>query len=91
MQMVSNDRSKNTQRPPRKSILVPVTTIDKFCEERNLQTVDIIKIDAKGGDINVIKGAANTIMTRKVKMITAELGSSVYRPAWLDMVATLDE
>lgn len=35
-----------------KTILVPVTTIDKFCEERGLQVVDVLKIDAEGADIS---------------------------------------
>lgn len=38
-------------KPEKGTILVPVTTIDKFCEERNLAVVDVIKIDAEGSDI----------------------------------------
>ena len=33
------------------TIQVPVTTVDKFCEERNIPEVDIIKVDAEGNDI----------------------------------------
>ena len=37
--------------PKAGTILVPVTTIDKFCDERKIQEVDIIKVDAEGNDI----------------------------------------
>ena len=37
--------------PQAGTILVPVTTIDKFCDERKIQEVDIIKVDAEGNDI----------------------------------------
>lgn len=37
--------------PKAGTILVPVTTVDKFCEERNIPEVDIIKVDAEGNDI----------------------------------------
>ena len=38
-------------RPEKGTILIPVTTVDKFCEERNIAVVDVLKIDAEGGDI----------------------------------------
>lgn len=52
---------------------VPITSIDQFCSSRNINHVDIIKIDAESSDIEVIKGSFETLKERKVKMITYEV------------------
>jgi FkbM family methyltransferase len=38
------------------SIEVPCLTLDSLIKQENLQTVDIIKLDAEGHEINVLKG-----------------------------------
>lgn len=52
--------------------MVPVTTVDKFAHDRELKTVDFLKIDAEGADIDVVHGATATILKRGVKMISVE-------------------
>lgn len=46
-------------------IPVMVTTIDKFVEDNNITRVDFIKMDVEGHELNVLKGAAETIKTFK--------------------------
>lgn len=42
-------------------VRVPITTLDRFVEEQALTTVDLIKIDVEGFDLNVLRGAERTI------------------------------
>ncbi|MCQ9205438.1 MAG: FkbM family methyltransferase [Omnitrophica bacterium] len=40
---------------------VVLTTIDKFCVQRNIKRVDFIKCDAEGAEYSIFKGAERTI------------------------------
>lgn len=40
---------------------VPLTTIDLFVTERHLTSVDLIKIDVEGSELDVLRGAIDTI------------------------------
>ena len=53
--------------------IVPVKTIDQFCAEQNIAQIDILKIDAQGFDFEVIKGAKESILANKVKLIYFEI------------------
>jgi len=53
-------------------IKVPVKTIDKLFEELNIKKVDIIKIDAEGAEIPILKGAEKTLKANpNVKLFIA--------------------
>jgi FkbM family methyltransferase len=55
---------------------VPMTTLDDFANTFIAQkNVDIVKIDAEGFDTEVILGARNMLVERKVGMVTWESGS----------------
>jgi hypothetical protein len=70
--------------------LVNLTTIDSFCTQNNIKIVDILKIDAEGGDVDVIKGADETLLTRNVKVLTFECFNCLEQSK-LDMIHVLDE
>lgn len=40
---------------------IEVTTVDVFCDSKSLQRVDLMKIDVEGFELEVIKGALNTL------------------------------
>src|SRR5262249_20570716 len=40
-----------------KQIRVDCTTIDRFCSDRRIKKIDILKIDTEGFDFDVLKGA----------------------------------
>lgn len=57
------------------SNIVKLTTLDNYLS-KNLffESVDFLKIDVKGYEMNVLKGATNTICSKNVKFIQFEFG-----------------
>lgn len=55
-----------------KSEKIILKTIDSYCIENNIGTIDFLKIDAEGFDLNVIKGAAEMLKAGKVRYIFVE-------------------
>ncbi len=45
----------------KKNIRVSVTTLDDYIKKHNILAIDFIKIDVEGGELDVLKGADNTI------------------------------
>ncbi len=52
---------------------VNVTTIDAFCELDRVRHIDILKIDAQGGDLAVLRGASEMLTARRVRLILVEV------------------
>jgi FkbM family methyltransferase len=61
-------------------IKVPLETIDAFCEARNLQAIDVLKIDTEGFELSVIKGATHKLTRREIKFIYAEFNDIFDEP-----------
>ena len=57
----------------KKETLVQVKTIDQFCQEENIQQIDLLKSDTQGFDLEVFKGAENTIQANKIGLIYFEI------------------
>ena len=53
--------------------VVPVTTIDEHCAQHSIEHIDVLKIDAQGFDLDVIKGARQMIAEHRVHLIYLEL------------------
>ena len=51
---------------------IKVITLDTFCKDHNLHTIDLLKIDVEGNEINVLKGATSMISKNSVKAILVE-------------------
>jgi len=54
------------------SILINTTTIDLFCSENNIESIDIIKMDIQGAELFALKGAVNLLKQKKIKLIYLE-------------------
>ncbi|WP_430406163.1 FkbM family methyltransferase [Fluviicola sp.] len=59
-----------------KTISVPITTIDEIVENNKLETIDLLKIDTEGFEIEVIEGATKSISSNKIKAVYLEVGLS---------------
>jgi len=50
------DRSTNIE--------LPVTTLEKYCNEHNITKIDLLKIDAEGSEYDIIKGLNGKILPK---------------------------
>jgi len=55
-----------------KQIRVDCTTTDRFCSERGIKKIDVLKIDTEGFDLEVLKGATSMLARRAIKFIYFE-------------------
>jgi FkbM family methyltransferase len=53
---------------------VEIDTIDAYCVAHNIHTIDFLKIDAEGHELEVLKGAANLISNNRIYYIQFEFG-----------------
>jgi FkbM family methyltransferase len=58
------------------SISVPADTLDSFLEHSTIERVDLLKIDVDGHEPDVFQGAANSILSGKIRAIFAEFQPS---------------
>ncbi|MGA2418429.1 MAG: FkbM family methyltransferase, partial [Candidatus Staskawiczbacteria bacterium] len=47
----------------KKIIQVPITTLDDYVNKFSILSLDFVKIDVEGGELNVLKGATNILKT----------------------------
>jgi FkbM family methyltransferase len=58
---------------PDATIEVQVTTVDEFVRQRNLERVDVLKLDIQGGELMALHGAVDTINHKGVGLIYTEI------------------
>jgi len=64
----------------KKRLLVDVTTVDQFLREQNILTVDILKSDTQGYELEVFKGAEEAMRVNRIGLIYFEfIFSEMYR------------
>jgi len=56
-----------------KPIQVEVITLDTFCDNNGIDRVDFIKIDAEGYDLEVLKGAVQTLKSNQGIAVVVEM------------------
>lgn len=62
--------SKYDERSADAKVLVQQTSIDSFVTQNNIQSVDFIKMDIQGAEIELLKGAQNTLQKSKPIIFT---------------------
>jgi|ERR1039458_7429829 FkbM family methyltransferase len=53
-------------------VSVAVTTLDRFCEERGVERIDLLKTDTEGYELEVLKGATRLLREKRVRAIYVE-------------------
>ncbi len=53
---------------------IEIKTIDNFCNNNNIEKIDLLKMDVEGHELEVLKGAKNMIRKNNIKRIQFEFG-----------------
>lgn len=53
--------------------IVDVVTVDNFVQENNISTIDLLKIDVEGFDLEVLKGANNMLSSGNISFVLIEV------------------
>ena len=59
---------RSVERTPR-----PITTIDNYCARQDVNRIDVIKCDTQGFELEVLRGAVDTIERHRIHMIFMEV------------------
>ena len=71
---------------PTSCSVVPKITLDSFVEQRGIQHIDFIKIDAEGFDLHVLEGAGRLLAEQRAAMFMFE-----YNEPWIGTRRFLQE
>jgi len=52
---------------------VPVSTLDKFCSEHGIDSVDLLKTDVQGYDLRVLQGAEQMLQAGRIHAVFSEV------------------
>lgn len=74
-----------------KQIEIPVVTLNDLLANSELPVPDIIKIDAEGLDIEVLKGASNFLGKTEVFMVEAGVVNKIFSNSFLKLINFMDE
>lgn len=74
-----------------KQITLPVITLNELIANHNLTIPDIIKIDAEGLDIQVLKGASDYLGKTEIFMVEAGVVNKSFDNSFLKIINFMDE
>ncbi|MHC4741424.1 MAG: FkbM family methyltransferase [Planctomycetota bacterium] len=55
---------------------VRVDTVDDYCREKGLRSIDLLKIDVEGHELDVLYGAEGLLAENAIKIVTFEFGGT---------------
>lgn len=77
-----------------KTINVPTSTLDHYCQTNDINKIDILKLDVQGFELNVLYGAEILLRTGKVTMIYSEVTFAetyMNQTRFIDLVSYLNK
>lgn len=57
----------------KKIIEVMVTTLEEYCGKEKIERIDILKMDAQGAELEILKGAEGMIREKNISLIYSEV------------------
>lgn len=57
---------------------VEATTLDAYCEEKGIATVDLLKIDVEGAELQVLQGAERMLGEKRIGCVAFEFGQATF-------------
>ncbi len=67
--------------PNEKCVVVPVTTLDLYCQEQGIDRVDFLKIDVEGHERTVLRGASRMLKEHRIRFMYMESHHSAFEAA----------
>ncbi len=58
------------------SEIIKLSTIDKYCNQNNITSIDFLKLDVEGSEYEVLLGATEMIKKNNIKAIQIEFGGA---------------
>ena len=52
---------------------VELSTIDTFCDQRDIHEIDVLKIDTQGTELEILRGAIKMLTARKIRLVYMEM------------------
>ena len=74
-----------------KQVEIPVVTLNNLLSNNNLPVPDLIKIDAEGLDIEVLKGASDFFGKTEIFMVEASVVYKLFNNSFLNVINFMDE
>lgn len=74
-----------------RTVVVPMTTIEAFMEERGIPRVDLVKIDVEGYEPEVLQGARRLLERPDAPIVFIEVAQANLQPRKMTQGAVLDE
>jgi FkbM family methyltransferase len=62
--------------PPEGAVIetIALRTLDDFCAEQSIGSIDFLKIDTEGSDLDVLRGGARMLREQRVAVVEVEAG-----------------
>lgn len=57
---------------------VQAVTVDDYCESKNIERIDLLKIDVEGAELQVMLGAERMLRDKRIGCLTFEFGQTTY-------------
>jgi FkbM family methyltransferase len=67
--LLVNRRQKKASDTEEEMVTVNIDTVDNFCLQRNIESINLLKIDTEGFEINVLKGSEKLL--KRVRLTTS--------------------
>ena len=62
------------------TVPIRIRTVDDFCSEAGIESIDVLKIDTEGGDLQVLHGARAMLAAQRVGFVYTEFNDVFERP-----------
>jgi FkbM family methyltransferase len=56
-----------------KTVAVQVTTLDRYCEQHGIESIDYLKVDTQGYDLKVLEGGRRLFSEKRIRTFSVEL------------------
>jgi len=70
--------------------MVTMLTFDDFCLDKNISAVNYLKVDTEGYDLEVLKGATNSLTQHKIDFVETEISLNPTNTSHVDLHAMIN-